>query len=134
MPSRGHGNPRRGISVSSRRQGGVPNAAPALGCLWGPGASEKMVVGLLTVELHVPGSQSLKDKRMVLRRIKDRLKKFNVAVSEVEHQDLWQRAALAVVTVSTDEKHADRELAAVADEIERVEPGLITRTDVEFLT
>ena len=40
-----------------------------------------MVVGLLTVELHVPGSQSLKEKRMVLRRIKDRLKKFNVAVS-----------------------------------------------------
>ena len=93
-----------------------------------------MVVGLLTVELHVPGSQSLKDKRMVLRRIKDRLKKFNVAVSEVEHHDLWQRAALAVVTVSTEEQHADRELAAVAEEIERVEPGLITRTDVEFLT
>jgi hypothetical protein len=39
-----------------------------------------------------------------------------------------------VVTVSTEEKHADRELAAVAEEIERVEPGLITRTDVEFLT
>jgi hypothetical protein len=97
-------------------------------------ASARMTVGLLTVELHVPGSRSLKDKRMVLRRIKDRLKKFNVAVSEVEHHDLWQRAALAVVTVSTDEQHADRELAAAADEIERVEPGLITRTDVEFLT
>jgi len=41
-----------------------------------------MVVGLLTVELHVPGSRSLKEKRMVLRRIKDRLKKFNVAVSD----------------------------------------------------
>ena len=40
-----------------------------------------MIVGLLTVELHVPGSRSLKDKRMVLRRVKDRLKKFNVAVS-----------------------------------------------------
>ena len=88
-----------------------------------------MVVGLLTIELHVPGSQSLKEKRMVLRRIKDRLKKFNVAVSEVEHQDLWQRAGLAVVTVGTDEKQA-----AVAGEIERVEPGLITRTEVEFLT
>ena len=66
-----------------------------------------MVVGLLTVELHVPGSQSLKDKRMVLRRVKDRLKKFNVAVSEVDHHDLWQRAALAVVTVSTDQAHAE---------------------------
>ena len=93
-----------------------------------------MTVGLLSVELHVHGAQSLKDKRMVVRRIKDRLKKFNVAVSEVEHQDLWQRAGLAVVTVSTDEPHADRELAAVAEEIERVEPGIITRTEVEFLT
>jgi uncharacterized protein YlxP (DUF503 family) len=93
-----------------------------------------MVVALLTVELHVPGSQSLKDKRAVLRRVKDRLKKFNVAVSEVEHHDLWQRAALAVVTVSTDQPHADRELAAVADEIERVEPGAVTRTELEFLT
>jgi uncharacterized protein YlxP (DUF503 family) len=93
-----------------------------------------MVIALLSIEMHVPGSRSLKDKRMVLRRIKDRLKKFNVAVSEVEHHDLWQRAGLAVVTVSHDEQHADRELAAVADEIERVEPGLITRTDVEFLS
>ena len=93
-----------------------------------------MVIALLSVELHIPYAQSLKDKRMVLRRVKDRLKKFNVAVSEVEHQDLWQRAALAVVTVSTDQSHADRELAAAADEIERVEPGLITRTEVEFLT
>ena len=93
-----------------------------------------MVVGLLTVELHVSGSQSLKEKRMVLRRVKDRLKKFNVAVSEVDHQDLWQRGALAVVTVSTDEAQARRELGAAADEIDRVEPGLVTRTDVEFLT
>jgi uncharacterized protein YlxP (DUF503 family) len=93
-----------------------------------------MVVGLLTVELHVAGSRSLKEKRMVLRRVKDRLKKFNVAVAEIEFQDLWQRAALAVVTVSSDQAQADRELAAAADEIDRVEPGLVTRTDVEFLT
>ena len=93
-----------------------------------------MIVGLLTIEMHVPGAQSLKDKRMVLRRLKDRLRKFTVAVSEVEHQDLWQRAALALVTVSTDQAHADRELAAAAAEIERVEPGLITRTGIEFLT
>jgi uncharacterized protein YlxP (DUF503 family) len=93
-----------------------------------------MIIALLSVELHVPGARSLKDKRMVLRRLKDRLRKFNVAVSEVDHQDLWQRAALAVVTVSSDRAHADRELAAAVDEIERLEPGLITRTEVEFLT
>jgi uncharacterized protein len=93
-----------------------------------------MIIGLLSVELHIPHAQSLKDKRMVLRSIKDRLKKFNVAVAEVEHQDLWQRAGLGVVAISTTTEHVDRELAAVADEIERVEPGLVTRTEVEFLT
>jgi uncharacterized protein len=92
-----------------------------------------MVVGLLSVELHLPGARSLKDKRMVLRGIKDRLRKFNVAVAEVEHHDLWQRAGLGIVTIATTNAHADRELAAVVDEIERVEPGLITRTEIEFL-
>ncbi|MBI2187904.1 MAG: DUF503 domain-containing protein [Acidobacteria bacterium] len=93
-----------------------------------------MVIGLLSVELHIPYAQSLKDKRMVLRRVKDRLQKFNVAVSEVEYQDVWQRAALGVVAISTTTEHVERELAAAADEIERVEPGLITRTEIEFLT
>lgn len=93
-----------------------------------------MVIGLLSVELHIPWAQSLKDKRMVLRRVKDRLQKFNVAVSEVEHQDVWQRAGLGVVAISTTAEHVERELAAAADEIERVEPGLITRTEIEFLT
>jgi uncharacterized protein YlxP (DUF503 family) len=93
-----------------------------------------LLIAHLSIELHIPGARSLKDKRMVLRGVKDRIRKFNVAVAEVEYQDLWQRASLSVVTVSTDEKHADRELAAVANEIERLEPGLITRTEVEFLT
>ena len=92
-----------------------------------------MVVALLSVELFLPGARSLKDKRMVLRRLKDRLARFNVAVAEVEHHDLWQRAGLGIVTVSTSDEHADRELSAVAAEIERVEPGLITRTEIQFL-
>jgi uncharacterized protein len=92
-----------------------------------------MVIGLLRVELHIPGARSLKEKRMVLRSIKDRLKKFNVAVSEVEHQDLWQRAELGVVTISTADDAVDRALAAARDEIERVEPGLITRTSVDMM-
>ncbi len=92
-----------------------------------------MVVALLSVELYLPGAGSLKAKRMVLRRLKDRLAKFNVAVSEVEHHDLWQRAGLGIVTISTARAHAEQELAAVADEIERLEPGAITRTEIEFL-
>lgn len=93
-----------------------------------------MVIAVLSIELHIPYAQSLKDKRMVLRRIKDRLQKFNVAVAEVAHQDVWQRAELGVVAISTTAEHVDRELAAAADEIERVEPGLVTRTAIEFLT
>jgi hypothetical protein len=93
-----------------------------------------MIIALLSVELHIPHSHSLKEKRMVLRRVKDRLQKFNVAVAEVEHHDLWQRAGLAVVAVSTTTEHVERELAAAADEIDRVEPGLVTRTEIEFLT
>ena len=71
---------------------------------------------------------------MVLRRIKDRLQKFNVAVAEVEHHDLWQRAGLGVVAISTTAEHAEQSLAAAADEIDRVEPGVVTRTEIEFLT
>jgi uncharacterized protein YlxP (DUF503 family) len=93
-----------------------------------------MIVGLLSVELHIPGARSLKDKRMILRGVKDRLKKFNVAVAEVEHHDLWQRAGLGVVTIGSSTEFVDRALASVVDEIERTEPGLITQTHVEFLT
>ena len=93
-----------------------------------------MIVAVLSIELHIPHSHSLKEKRMVLRRVKDRLQKFNVAVAEVEHHDLWQRAGLAVVAVSTTTEHVERELAAAADEIDRVGPGLVTRTEIEFLT
>ena len=74
------------------------------------------------------------ERVMVLRGVKDRLRRFNVAVSEVEHQDLWQRAGLGVVTVAGSEALAGRELQSVLDEIHRVEPGLVSRSEVEFLT
>ena len=92
-----------------------------------------MVVALLRIELHIPGAQSLKDKRMVTRRLKDRLKPFNVGVAETDHQDLWQRAELGVVAVATDDRHAEQILQSVIDEIDRVEPGVMTRSEVEFL-
>jgi uncharacterized protein YlxP (DUF503 family) len=93
-----------------------------------------MVVGLLSLELHVGGARSLKDKRMVLRSVKDRLRRFNVAVAELDHQDLWQRAGLGIVTIAATEALAQRELDAVIDAVEQVEPGGVARTEVEFLT
>ena len=92
-----------------------------------------MIVALLSIELYLPMSGSLKDKRMVLRRVKDRLKPFNVAVAEVAHQDLWQRAGLGVVTVATSEDVAGETLTSALREIERIEPGLVVQSQVEYL-
>jgi uncharacterized protein YlxP (DUF503 family) len=92
-----------------------------------------MTVALLSVEFHLPMSQSLKDKRMVLRRLKDRLGALNVALAEVGHQDLWQRAELAVVTVAVSDESAERTLSSALDQIERLEPGLALRSRVEYL-
>lgn len=92
-----------------------------------------MTVALLSVELYLPMSQSLKDKRMVLRRLKDRLSALNVAVAEVAHQDVWQRAGLGIVTVATDDDGARKVLDGALGELERLEPGLVTRTEMDFL-
>ena len=92
-----------------------------------------MVVAALSVELFMPMSHSLKDKRMVVRRLKDRLKALNVAVAEVAHQDVWQRAGLGLVTVATSEDGAEETLRSALDEIERLEPGLVTNSQFEFL-
>lgn len=92
-----------------------------------------MTIALLSLELYLPMSQSLKDKRMVLRRLKDRLGALNVAVAEVAHQDLWQRAGLGVVTVASSDDMAEHTLTSVMKEIDRLEPGLVTNSQVEYL-
>jgi len=59
------------------------------------------VIALLTVELRIEGAHSLKEKRHVVRSLKDRLRaQFNVSVAELETTDLWQRATLGVVSIS----------------------------------
>ena len=56
-----------------------------------------MVVGLATIELHIPASHSLKDKRQVLKSLLDTTRqKFNVSAAEVDHLDIWRRATIAV--------------------------------------
>lgn len=73
-----------------------------------------MNIGLLYVELFLPGCNSLKEKRMIVKSLKDRVKnKFNVSIAEVEYQDKWQRAGIAVVTVSESRKYTDETLNKV---------------------
>jgi uncharacterized protein len=85
------------------------------------GTGAKMPIGLLTLEIHIAEAQSLKDKRQVLRSLKDRLRAhFNVAVAELEHQELWQRSKIGVVSISGDGKYLEESLTAIAAESERL--------------
>ena len=60
-----------------------------------------MPIAHLTLELRIEGSQSLKDKRQVVRSLKDKIRaKFNVSVAEMEETDLWQRATIGIVSIS----------------------------------
>ena len=60
-----------------------------------------MPIAYLTIELRIEAAHSLKDKRQVLRSIKDRLRNsFNISIAEIDATDLWQRATLGVVSIS----------------------------------
>ena len=77
-----------------------------------------MVVGVCTMDLHLPGIGSLKGKRQILLSLKDRLKRtYNVSIAEVDGNDLWQRAVLGVACVSNDGSHARQMLNAVVGEV-----------------
>jgi uncharacterized protein YlxP (DUF503 family) len=70
-----------------------------------------MIVGVCRVELFIPGSLSLKDKRRVLHSLKDRLRdKFNLSVAEVDSQDLWQKAVVGMACVANEGKHVNQVL------------------------
>jgi len=83
-----------------------------------------MVVGLLRMELHLPASHSLKEKRSVVNHVEERVRtRFNAAIAEVDHQDLWQRAALGVAVVGGEGHVLDRVLRDILSVVER-EPRL----------
>jgi uncharacterized protein YlxP (DUF503 family) len=91
-------------------------------------------VGVLTLELRLEHAHSLKDKRHVVEGLKTRLRgKFNVAVAEIDFQDLWQRAALAAVTVSSDHVHAEKVLRGVEDEAAALLGEELAGATVEWL-
>ena len=91
-------------------------------------------VGVLTLELHIEDARSLKDKRHVVKSLKDRLRgKFNVSVSEIDFQDLWQRSLVAAVTVSTEQQHAEHVLHSVEKEAVLLLGGMLVASGIEWL-
>ena len=93
-----------------------------------------MTVGVLHLDLHLPGGHSLKEKRSVLKRLKDQLRnRFNISVAEVGDQDLWQRAGVGIAAVGSDRKYVDGQLATVVDWVRESRLVDIIDYEVELL-
>jgi len=93
-----------------------------------------VIVGAAVVELHVHGSQSLKQKRGVVRSVVQRLRnRFNVAVAEIGGQDTWQRAVLGITTTGIDRTRVREVLNRVLVFIEELHLAEVTNSDVELL-
>lgn len=93
-----------------------------------------MIVGLATWELYLDGCQSLKDKRRVLRSLKDQLhRKLNVSVAETGHHDRWQRAEIACCVVATDRRQAESVLGAADRQVVAVDLVRIIDSTTSFI-
>ena len=96
-----------------------------------------MFIGIARYELFIPASSSLKDKRQVLRSVTTNVRnRFPVAIAEVDHQDLWQRAALGVSCVAESSGHCAKVLQEVEKTIGRASLGSAEIVDrrVEFVS
>ena len=79
-----------------------------------------MVVGTLRLELHLPAADSLKAKRSVVNRVKERVRsRFNASIAEISHQDLWQRTTLGVAVVGEEQAPLSRVLQDILSVVER---------------
>lgn len=93
-----------------------------------------MFVGVARVSLDIPASGSLKAKRQVVRRVTDRVKaRFNAAVAEVDENDLWQRAIIAVSVISNDKQHCNEQLDKILHFIEEMYAAPVTGREIEIL-
>jgi uncharacterized protein YlxP (DUF503 family) len=93
-----------------------------------------MLIGLLQLELHVPGAHSLKDKRQVLQSLIETMRRrFNVSVAEVGRQDAWQQAELGIATVANERRFLDEVLSRVESFVEGEPRVEVTGTSRELL-
>lgn len=93
-----------------------------------------MVVGIVTWELHLNGCQSLKDKRRILKSLKDRLhQRCNVSVAETDHHDLWQRAELSCCVCATERRHAESVLSTATKVVAREPLARVIDSATSFL-
>ena len=93
-----------------------------------------MFVGVLKLTFHIPHARSLKDKRAVVRRFRDRVRaRFDVSIAEVGDQDLHQRAVFGVAVVSSDSSVCDALLDKVAREAAMDRDAVLTDRALELI-
>ncbi|HET6373782.1 MAG TPA: DUF503 domain-containing protein [Candidatus Polarisedimenticolia bacterium] len=93
-----------------------------------------MVVGICVLVIHLPQARSLKDKRQVVKSLKDRLRgRHNISIAEVDSQDLWQRAVIAISSVGTGRPQIERLFQIILSEVERQIPGEILDHEIHFV-
>jgi uncharacterized protein YlxP (DUF503 family) len=92
-----------------------------------------MSVGVLVIEILIYSSNSLKEKRFVLRSIKDRIKnKFNAAVSEIDYQDKWQRSKIGIATISNQQGHVEQSLQQIFQYLDHADDYEIVSYDYKY--
>jgi uncharacterized protein YlxP (DUF503 family) len=91
-------------------------------------------IGVLTLELRIEDAHSLKEKRHVVKSLKDRLRhKFNVSVAEIDDQDLHNSSVIAAAIVSPSRPFAEKVLSAVEGEAAGILGPILIRTETEWL-
>jgi uncharacterized protein YlxP (DUF503 family) len=97
---------------------------------------EEMNAGICRIKLHLSESQSLKDKRRVVKSIISRLRsQYNISVAEVDDQDLWQLVTLGIACVSNHNQHVDEILSRAMGFITKNYPELeIVDQEMEILS
>src|SRR4051812_712023 len=94
-----------------------------------------MFVCVARVSLEIPSTGSLKAKRQVLRRITDRVKaRFNVAVAEVDDNELWQRAVIALSVVGNERAHVNEQMDKILHFIEEMYVAPVIGREMEILS
>jgi len=93
-----------------------------------------MIVGLLTIDLHIPEANSLKSKRKVIKSLIERIKnKFNVSVAEVDAQNLWQRSVIGIAYVSNETVMINRVFEKIRTQINNTHSVELINSDMEML-
>jgi uncharacterized protein YlxP (DUF503 family) len=93
-----------------------------------------VVVGVCQVDLRIPGNASLKGKRRVLRKIIDRVKnRYNISISEIGDNDLWQRSLLGLSVVGNDSRHINSSLDKIIGFIDSLNVADIIHSEIEII-